>query len=309
MNTHFLIPIIGFFFFNNPMIIQVAHNHHNHRPSSIAWSSTGSEKLIALSYLQLHSTTSVCSPLEVHCAWACPWGQTWLAGAALLIGQHSTAQRFLPLSAAATTDSGGRVVSDNRQRPHRLELARAEEVHVLLLSFPASSVSDWTGVRGVVGGLFPRPSPVFPSPARLSHRLCVLFQVRDPDPGATVMSLVTAELRAWARCARAARGGGSWPSLPEESGWTTAMAGERPALCLRVNFLRRVWGEARRRARERSGIWKLVNSKWRHANSPHVGLRPHVCLSFSPCVQPFDGLSQQIRADALCPWWPRLGCN
>lgn len=70
-----------------------------------------------------------------------------------------------------------------------------------------------------------------------------------------VMSLVTAELRAWARCARAARGGGSWPSLPEGSGWTTAMAGGRPALCLRVNFLRLVWGEeARRRARERSGL-------------------------------------------------------
>lgn len=79
-----------------------------------------------------------------------------------MIGQHSRAQRFLPLSAAATTDSGGRVVSDNRQRSHRLELARAEEVHVLLLSFPASSVSDWTGVRvlwGVSFHVLPQSTP------------------------------------------------------------------------------------------------------------------------------------------------------
>lgn len=89
--------------------------------------------------------------------------------------QHSTAQRFLPLSAAATTDSGGRGVSDNRQRSHRLELARAEEVHVLLLSFPASSVSDWAVVRVLWGVSFHvlRPSLPLPCPA-VTSALCPL---------------------------------------------------------------------------------------------------------------------------------------
>lgn len=166
----------------------------------------------------------------------------------MLIGQHSTAQRSvscpclpqrrqIAAAAACLTIGNGPTGSNSR--------AQRKSTFCCCRFLPAACQTG--PVYGCCGGVSFHVLPQSTPPPPGCHiGLCVLFQVRDPDPGAMVMSVVTAELRAelraWARCARAARGGGSWPSLPEGSGWTTAMAGGRPALCLRVNFLRFVWG-------------------------------------------------------------------
>lgn len=130
-----------------------------------------------------------------------------------MIGRSNTAQRFLPLSAAATSDNGGRLASDNWQRSRR----PAEEAHVLLLSFPAGSVSGWTGVAGGGGGaVFPRPSPRLPLPHQaVTSALCPLPGY-GPRPGGH--GHVSHHRRA-----RASRGGRSWPSLPEGSGLNNSL--------------------------------------------------------------------------------------